>query len=123
MVHRHRKSSRCESLCACVQRHNSEQTTSCHSSKARHSTGSAPKWKPASAVSASELSGELELSQRDGAQPTAEKDAACTFGHGYPVGLDTAFRSSSIDSSLASNQMAAVILKASTFKNRIEDLT
>ena len=123
VVLRHRKSSRCESLRCCVRRQNSEQTRRRHSLEAGpplHGIGS--KIETRFDCFALRAVWRVKALQKRRAQPLAKKDSTCIFGHGYPVGLDTTRRCSSVDSSVATNQVAVVTPKASTFKNGIEDL-
>ena len=81
VVLRHRKSSRCESMCSCVGRQNSEQASSCHSSKAGsplHRIGS----KAAARGSSFTIRavGPFDALQKRGAQPLAKRHGACISG-------------------------------------------
>ena len=123
VVLRHRKSSRCESLRSCVRRQNSEQTSSCHSSEASpplHGIGSKVEARISSLLIMAVRRVEARWQRR--AQPLAKRYGACIFGHGYPVGLDTTRRSSSIDTAVAADQESIVAPEVSSFKNGIEDL-
>ena len=90
--------------------------------QARHCTGSAPKSQPAVPVSQPGDVGPVEAFQKRGAQPRIKRHGACILGHGLSVGLDTTRRSSSINSTVAADQTSLVTPKASSLKNRIEDL-
>ena len=123
VVLRHRKSSGCESLRSCVRRQNSEQTSSCHSSEASpplHGIGSKVETRISSLTIMAVWRVEARWQRRG--QPLEQRHGACILGHGYPVGLDTTRRYSSIDSTVAADQESIVATEASSFKNGIEDL-